>query len=298
MRSGILVINKPKNMTSREVVNQVGKILKTKKVGHTGTLDPLAEGVLVLGINQGTKIIELLTKSEKEYIAEVIMGQASDTLDITGNIKNYPLEKVYSEKEIVNVLNTFLGSYNQEVPLYSAIHVNGKRLYQYARSGQDVTLPSRIVTIQEIELIGKTQVEENKQVFKIRVVVSKGTYIRSLIRDIGIKLGCSCIMKSLLRTKQGQFSLSQATTLEKLSSQTPLLKIEEALKTISEYDTVEVTKELESKIRNGSVLPKIFNGAYAVLLNKEHELLAIYQSYAKDHSQMKPWKVFHREEQE
>ncbi len=296
MKSGILVVYKPKDMTSRQVVDSVGKIFHTKKVGHTGTLDPLAQGVLVLGINQGTKIIELLMSSEKEYIANVVIGQDSDTLDVTGSILPYELDHLYSKMEISQVLDSFLGTYDQEVPLYSAVHVDGQRLYEYARKAQSVVLPSRKVTIREIELLGDVQQKDGEVTFQFRVVVSKGTYIRSLIRDIGRKLGCPCIMKDLLRTKQGNFSIEQAYRMEQLSLDINLIKIEDALQMTCEYDTIVVSSELERKIRNGAVLPKNFCGRYAIFLNQQQEFLAIYQTYSKNEELMKPWKVFYKED--
>jgi len=293
MKSGILVIHKPKGMTSREVVNQVGKVFHTKKVGHMGTLDPLAEGVLVLGINQGTKVIELLSASDKEYVAEAILGYQSDTLDITGKLEESPLEKSYSEEEIKQVLESFLGTYEQEVPLYSAVHVDGKRLYEYARKEEEVTLPKKQVTIKEIKLMD-CHLETPHPTFKFLVSVSKGTYIRSLIRDIGRELKCPSIMKSLIRTRQGKFLLEETCRLENLTEDFPLIKIEDALGRLEEYDTVVVNQELEQKIQNGRVLPRNFSKTYAIFLNQEKELLAIYQRYSKDDTLMKPWKVFER----
>jgi len=293
MKSGILVIHKPKGMTSREVVNQVGKIFHTKKVGHMGTLDPLAEGVLVLGINQGTKVIELFSSSDKEYVAEAVMGISSDTLDIMGDLEKFSLERKYSEEEIRQVLESFLGTYCQEVPLYSAIHVDGKRLYEYARNEQEVKLPTKQVNIQEIKLIQYLQ-DEFPPTFTFQVSVSKGTYIRSLIRDIGVKLNCPSIMKNLLRTRQGKFLLEEAKKLEDLTEDTPFIQIEDALGRFEEYDTIVVSREMESKIQNGAILPRNFSGTYAIILNQEKELLAIYQRYIKDDALMKPWKVFDR----
>lgn len=176
--SGILVVYKEAGMTSRDVVNKVGKLLHTKKIGHTGTLDPIATGVLVLCVGSATKIVELLTATEKEYIAEVTLGIETDTLDNTGSI----LKKenvLISKEQIEAVLKSMVGDYLQEVPLYSAIHVNGKKLYEYARNKEEVKLPTRMVSIYSLELL---QYNENK--FTIKTKVSKGTYIRSLIRDI------------------------------------------------------------------------------------------------------------------
>lgn len=296
VKSGILAVYKPKNMTSRQVVDFVGNVFHTKKVGHTGTLDPLAQGVLVLGINQGTKIIELLMSSEKEYIADVVIGQDSDTLDVTGSILSYELDHLYSRSEVLAVLDSFLGTYDQDVPLYSAVHVDGKRLYEYARKGQSVDLPSRKVTVHEIELLSDVQRKDGQVTFQFRVVVSKGTYIRSLIRDIGRKLGCPCIMKDLLRVRQGSFSVDQTYKIEELSLDTDLIQMKEALQMTSEYDTVVVSSEVEEKIWNGAILPKNFSGSYAIVLNQQQELLAIYQTYSKNEKLMKPWKVFGKED--
>lgn len=278
------------------MVDFVGNVFHTKKVGHTGTLDPLAQGVLVLGINQGTKIIELLMSSEKEYIADVVIGQDSDTLDVTGSILSYELDHLYSRSEVLAVLDSFLGTYDQDVPLYSAVHVDGKRLYEYARKGQSVDLPSRKVTVHEIELLSDVQRKDGQVTFQFRVVVSKGTYIRSLIRDIGRKLGCPCIMKDLLRVRQGSFSVDQTYKIEELSLDTDLIQMKEALQMTSEYDTVVVSSEVEEKIWNGAILPKNFSGSYAIVLNQQQELLAIYQTYSKNEKLMKPWKVFGKED--
>ena len=197
--NGILVINKEKGYTSRDVVNVIGKLFKTKKVGHNGTLDPLASGVLVICLNKYTKLNKLLSANEKEYIAEVFLGVKTDTLDIEGNV----LEKkksVINKEDLMKTLKKFTTVYEQEVPLYSAVKVNGKKLYEYARSGEKVILPKKKVIIKKIELLN---FEKNKFTFKC--LVSKGTYIRSLIRDILNDLNVVGTMSNLVRTKQGVF---------------------------------------------------------------------------------------------
>ena len=150
--NGIIVVNKEKGYTSRDVVNIVGKHLGTKKIGHTGTLDPIAEGVLVLVIGKYTKLTDYLTSEYKEYIAEFVLGYETDTLDNTGKIIN-TCEKKVSKEEIEKVVNSFCGKYNQEVPKYSAVKINGKKLYEYARENIEVKLPKREVEISNIELI-------------------------------------------------------------------------------------------------------------------------------------------------
>ena len=285
MKSGIVLINKEQNKTSRDVVNDICKLFQTKKVGHTGTLDPLATGVLVVAINEGCKIIEFLQSDEKEYVAEAIVGASSDTLDITGNVQEKDLF-VYSKETLEQVLTSFIGTYEQVVPKYSAVHVNGKRLYEYARENTEVALPSRTVEIKEIELLN-SDIWGNHQTFSFRVVVSKGTYIRSLIRDIGEKLGSPCIMKKLKRTRQGIFKLEQAKIVQDLSIN-DIISLKDAMAT---YPSVVIKeKEVIQKIQNGCVLPSCIEEKTCLLDSKLH-LLAIYVPI--DGGLMKPIKVFH-----
>ena len=208
----IIVVNKDKDYTSRDVVNVIGKIFNTKKVGHTGTLDPLATGVLIVCMNKALKVVDLITASDKEYIAKVVLGIDTDTLDIIGNIINECKTDVNVDM-VKSVLNSFVGKSIQEVPKYSAVKVNGKKLYEYARNGIDVELPKSEIQIFDIELISDIDIVDGHQEFSFRVKVSKGTYIRSLIRDIGVKLGCFACMKELTRTKQGKFSIYESYTL-------------------------------------------------------------------------------------
>ena len=288
MNSGILIINKPKNMTSRDVVNIVSKKLGIKHIGHTGTLDPIATGVLVLAVNEGCKIIEHLTSVEKEYVAEVLVGVETDTLDSTGKILNtYNIENLTNDR-VKEVLASFIGKYNQEVPKYSAVHVDGKRLYEYARSGMEVVLPKREVEIKNIELIKPVERENDFYKFSFRVMVSKGTYIRSLIRDIGLKLGISCTMNNLIRTKQGDFSLQESISIDEVDTD-KLISIKLALK---DYDKIVVDDGTSEKIKNGIILDRKIDNNYLLILNENEELLAIYEPYKKDLSKSKPYKVF------
>ena len=288
MKSGILIVNKDKGMTSRDVVNIACGKLKTKHIGHTGTLDPIATGVLVLGVNDGCKIIELLTSDTKVYKAEVVVGLETDSLDVTGNIINsYNIEDL--DKNFVReIVNSFKGKYMQEVPKYSAVHVNGKRLHEYARNNEEVELPKREVEIFDIELLDEIRKEDNYYNFSFRVHVSKGTYIRSLIRDIGEKLGYPCTMKNLLREKQGIFSLDKAISIEEVNGD-KLLSIEDAL---VNYNRIIVDDYISKKVLNGSILEFDVKDDIVLVFNKEEELLAIYKRYQKDLSKMKPYKVF------
>lgn len=289
MKDGILVINKPKNMTSREVVNTACKKLNTRHIGHTGTLDPIATGVLVLGVNEGCKVIDLLTQEDKIYEAKVLVGVETDTLDITGNILNeYNIENL-TGNDIEKALSKYRGKYNQEVPKYSAIHVNGKRLYEYARNNIEVELPKREVEVFDLVLKSFEKCD-NRYTFSIISHVSKGTYIRSLIRDIGLSLGYPCTMMELTRVKQGAFTIDQAVDLDDINID-KILSIDKAL---TNLNSITVDNDTAKKVLNGAVLDLNVNDDKVLILNSNNELLAIYERYTKDPTKMKPYRVFRR----
>ena len=283
---GILVINKEKGCTSREVVNKVGRILKTKKVGHTGTLDPIATGVLVLCIGKALKVVELLMDHDKEYIAKFKLGIDTDTLDITGKILNTSDKKVTKE-EILYVLNKFKGLIKQEVPKYSAVKVKGKKLYEYARSNIEVKLPIREVNIYKLDLLDYN--EENME-GTIICSVSKGTYIRSLIRDIGCCLGTYATMTELKRTKLGIYDINNSYTLSDIEN--GKYKLFDIKDIYPQTKKIIITDEhLLKKIKNGMVLDKFYEGKDKMILDKDENLIAIYTE-CDDKNKVKPWKMF------
>lgn len=263
----IIIVNKEAGMTSRDVVNKIGKILNTKKVGHNGTLDPIAEGVLVITTNRYTKLNNLLASEEKEYIAEVELGKQTDTLDITGKIEKEKEETLNLEL-LRKTLKKYEKTYNQEVPKYSAIKVKGKKLYEYARENKEVDLPKKEVTIKKIELISYTQ-----NTFTFKTLVSKGTYIRSLIRDILNDMNQLGTMSKLTRTKQGIFSIENSYTIKQIEKgEYKYLKAKEALS----IQQIKVNEKLEALIKNGVQL----KGNYpekVLFLNENDEELAIYK---------------------
>lgn len=284
--NGIIVIDKPKDYTSRDIVNIVSKKLNTKKVGHTGTLDPLATGVLVLPIGRALKVSELLTSNTKEYIAEVILGYETDMLDITGTEIKRNIPNVTKE-ELLKVLKSYIGKYNQEVPLYSAVKVGGKKLYEYARSGTPVIPPSKEVEVYSLELISDLKHIKGAVEFTIRCEVSKGTYIRSLIRDIAYSLNTYGTMKNLIRTRQGIFTLKDAYTLKDIEENNyKLLSIKECLPNIK---TTVIEEPLLTKVKNGMVLDKFFEENMSLLLDKEGKEIAIY--IASGDNKVKPYKM-------
>ena len=284
--NGIIVIDKPKDYTSRDIVNIVSKKLNTKKVGHTGTLDPLATGVLVLPIGRALKVSELLTSNTKEYITEVILGYETDMLDITGTEIKRNIPNVTKE-ELLKVLKSYIGKYNQEVPLYSAVKVGGRKLYEYARSGTPVIPPSKEVEVYSLELISDLKHIKGAVEFTIRCEVSKGTYIRSLIRDIAYSLNTYGTMKNLIRTRQGIFTLKDAYTLKDIEENNyKLLSIKECLPNIK---TTVIEEPLLTKVKNGMVLDKFFKENMSLLLDKEGKEIAIY--IASGDNKVKPYKM-------
>ena len=280
---GVVIINKPKGMTSFDVVHMVSKQLGIKKVGHTGTLDPLAEGVLIICIGQATKIVELLTAYDKEYIAGVQLGIETDTYDSEG--KTLVQKEVPEDLPIEEVVKSFQKTYLQEVPIYSAVKVNGKKLYEYARNNIEVELPKKEVTIKNIELS-----EQTKDTFKIKAEVTKGCYIRSLIHDIGKELGTYATMTSLVRTKQGEVTIEDAVSLEEFQKGNySIQSIEEVL----DIPKVTVDSQLAFKIKNGVKIPNKWNITEKVLLKDEKDqLLGIYEA---EDNQLRVWKNFSQE---
>ncbi len=280
--NGIIVVNKEKGYTSRDVVNCVGKIFHTKKIGHTGTLDPMATGVLVLCMGNCLKLVELLTNHDKEYVATIKLGIETDTLDITGNVLKEDVVPDISDDLIDGVLKTFIGKIKQEVPIYSSVKVNGKKLYEYARNGESVILPVRDVEIFDLKLVSRDHDE-----FVIWCHVSKGTYIRSLVRDIGHALGTFATLVELNRIKLGNVSLEDAFSIQDiLNGKYSLLSCYDVL----DLPKVHVSYEVEKRIRNGQVLDKFFDGDMAFILNNDNQLIAIYQK--KDEEYVKPYRVF------
>ena len=266
----ILNVYKESNMTSRDVVNILNKHFNTKKIGHTGTLDPMATGVLVCLVGRDTKLVNIITSNDKEYIATIKLGIKTDTLDITGKILEEETYNVTRE-QIDNVLKSFLGTSYQEVPIYSAVKINGKRLYEYARNNIDVELPKREINIYDIELLDFVD-----DLITFRVVVSKGTYIRSLIKDICTKLNTIGTMYSLKRTKQGIFDIKDSNKISDiLDDNYTITTYDEVFK---DYEKYELNDDEYFKVSNGQVMPINFN-SNEVIYTYKNKYIAIYEKY-------------------
>ena len=223
MLNGIINIHKEAGFTSHDVVAKMRGICRQKKIGHTGTLDPQATGVLPVCLGSATKLCDMLTDKDKEYVAELLLGQVTDTQDTTGQVlKEQPV--TVTEEQVRSAVLSFVGDYDQVPPMYSALKVNGKKLYELAREGKEVERAARRVHIAEIEIL-----DVALPVVKMRVACSKGTYIRTLCADIGEKLGCGGTMQSLVRTRVGNFALDESVTLEQLEKLRDEERLEEVL---------------------------------------------------------------------
>ena len=280
--NGFILVNKEKNLTSRDVVNKVSKIIGIKKIGHTGTLDPIATGVLVLCVGKYTKLVDLVTSYEKEYYASAILGIETDTLDITGEILKDE-EIIVSLPHLTDILNSFVGVYEQVVPVYSAVKINGKKLYEYARENIDVELPKRKVEIKKIKL-DKYEIKDKHIHFSFYVTVSKGTYIRSLIRDIAKKLNTVGVMSDLIRLKQGNFRLDECYTLNEIENNNYKLK---KIDDILNFDIKNINNSIYKKIMNGCKILDIYNKEY-IMFSLNNKVIAIYK---KDGKYLVPFKM-------
>ncbi len=280
--NGIILIDKEKGITSRDVVNKISKILNIKKIGHTGTLDPIATGVLVLCVGKYTKLVDIITSYEKQYYASAILGIETDTLDTTGKII-YENKKIVSYEELEQALNNMVGTYNQEVPKYSAVKINGKKMYEYARNNEDIELPKRKVTIKSIKL-DKYNIIDNKVHFSFYVTVSKGTYIRSLIKDIAKYVNTVGVMSDLRRIKQGCFDIKDCNTIKEIENNNfNLLKIND----VFDYKIVEIDDELDKKVSNGCKIFNKYNEEY-ILFSKNNLIISLYKNEGK---YLKPYKM-------
>ncbi|WP_026692446.1 tRNA pseudouridine(55) synthase TruB [Peribacillus kribbensis] len=300
---GILPLLKPKGLTSHDCVFKLRKILGTKKVGHTGTLDPDVTGVLPVCVGRATKIAEYITDAGKAYEGEVTLGYATATEDSSGEtVEEKEVDRVIGRQEIVEVLGSLTGVITQTPPMYSAVKVNGKKLYEYARAGQTVERPSREVSIYSLELLDSRDSFEGKHIsFKFRVSCSKGTYIRTLAVMIGERLGFPAHMSRLERIRSASFSIEDCLTFEEVEEKVRqgedfLLPLEIGLSHLPKYH---ISDKVSEKIKNGAVLPvpeeiHSIDGPF-VIMDSSRKALAIYKLHPEKTGLMKPVKVLRNE---
>lgn len=277
--NGVIVVNKPKGITSRDVLNKLVKVFGTKSIGHIGTLDPMATGVLVCLIGKYTKLGSIMVNHDKEYIATFKLNVLSDTLDSEGKVLDTADKKI-SLEDMQGAIEHFNGlTYMQEVPIYSAVKVNGKKLYDYARSNEDVILPKKEVTIYKLELVSFGDE------VKIKCKVSKGTYIRALIRDICAYLGTYGVMTDLVRTKLGDYDISDAYSLDEISDGTYKLY---SLEDIFDLDVRYINDDNHKQIYNGNIV-KDKNSNY-ILYKEGDKAVAFYTRINEE--ELKPLIMF------
>ena len=264
--NGFILVNKESGMSSNFVVQHIKKKIKAKKVGHLGTLDPLASGLLILAINRATKFSSYFLESDKSYDVEVEFGTSTDTDDSTGNIiyesNNYP-----SKSSIKNELESFIGESLQAPPFFSALKYKGKPLYKYAREGEYITKPPRKILITKIESL-----DFDSKICSFKIYCSKGTYIRSIARDLGKRLGCGAHMKSLTRISQGNFNLSNAKRASDIL-EGDIITIEDAFKNL---EKIKIEHNDEKKFINGVTIPNFdFKDARYRIFNKNNNFVGI-----------------------
>ncbi len=299
MINGIINIYKEKGYTSHDVVAKMRGILKTKKIGHTGTLDPDAIGVLPVCIGKATKLVDMITDKDKTYEAVCKLGITTDTQDMTGTIlKTSEIKPDLSN--ITEVIQSYIGEYLQLPPMYSAIKVNGKRLYELARQGKEIERERRKVFIKDIQMLDYSN--ENNE-FTVVVQCTKGTYIRTLLHDIGETLGCGGTMKSLTRTAVGKFTLNKAVKLSKLEELVRDEKLQDYIIPVDhifmEYDKVIVEEEYNKLIYNGNTFllehtkekDKVINSQLVRVYDGNDVFIGVYQ-YDKEIHIFKPYKMF------
>ena len=288
MANGIIIIDKPAGWTSMDVCAKLRGILKTKKVGHAGTLDPMATGVLPVFVGQATRAVSFAEDGEKEYIAGLRLGRTTDTQDTSGEtLDTHPV--LTGREDLLHLLPRFTGEIQQVPPMYSAVKIGGQKLYQIARRGGEIQRPARPVTVYELELLDQTGPGD----YTLRIRCSKGTYVRTLCHDIGQALGCGGCMSSLRRTQAGRFSIARAVPLEQLlAAEDPAALVMPVDALFAAYPAVTVDGDRERRLRCGNALPwkggapgrcRVYSaaGAFLALARQEDGLLVTERSFCE-----------------
>ena len=296
---GVVLLHKPKGMTSHDCVFKLRKILREKRIGHTGTLDTDVTGVLPICVGRATKIAQFLTSETKTYEGEVTLGFSTTTEDASGEVvETKHVDRVITRKEVEEVLAALTGTIEQMPPMFSAVKVNGKKLYEYARAGQEVERPVRTITIHDFVLLDDREVFEGENIsFRFRVTCSKGTYVRTLAVMIGEKLGFPSHMSHLVRTASGEFVLEDCISFEEIEEnvqngtvESIFISIDEAL---SKFPKMVVDEKQAEKIKNGMFLKNELQitTPFITVFDKNDRCLAIYEHHPKHPGMLKPMKV-------
>lgn len=300
MYEGILPLWKEKGMTSHDCVFKLRKILKMKRIGHTGTLDPSVEGVLPICLGQATKVSEYIMNEGKTYIATVSIGASTSTEDADGEVVEQDnTAKSFSRVQILEVLQQLTGEITQTPPMFSAVKVNGKKLYEYAREGKEVERPSRQVTIYKLSLLDEQEDFSGENVqFTIEIACSKGTYIRTLAVQIGELLGYPAHMSSLVRTTSGNFTKAQCLTLHEVQQAVENMQLNKVIlplkDALSSWPSIEITDETKKSITNGQVVEchPLLEVNDKIIYTLNANPIAIYIKHPTKNGMMKPEKMF------
>lgn len=296
MIDGFINIYKEQGYTSFDVVAKLRGILKQKKIGHTGTLDPMAEGVLLVCLGSATKMCDLLTEKNKTYTCTMLLGKTSDTEDVTGKLTD--VTDIYpDEQTVIETVMSFVGDYMQIPPMYSAIKVNGKKLYELARAGQVIERQPRPVTIHSIQILST---DLPRVTFDVSC--SKGTYIRSLCRDIGEKLGCGAVMERLIRTEVKGFTIEESLTLDAVEKArddgTLMQHVLTTDKLMPDIPELHISAKGEKLLANGNKLSadsfvenQIYRDTYVKVYDENERFAALYE-YSDEKRQYVPFKMF------
>ena len=266
--NGVVILNKPADFTSFDAVAKLRRIFHTRKIGHTGTLDPMATGVLPICIGSATAAVDMITAEDKTYIAEAKLGNRTDTLDTTGTVIATAPIPVLTEEKLLQAFSSFMGEIDQIPPMYSAIKQDGKRLYQLAREGKEVERSARRVCVHSLKLLSFSE-----DSFSFEVACSKGLYVRSLIDDIGVSLGSFAAMSALTRTKAGSFRLEEAVTfsdLEQAAADGSLASLLIPTDALFSYPKLVLSEKQANRVKNG--VPIYYNGTEG----------AVFRVYAPD----------------
>lgn len=301
MVEGILPIWKEKGMTSFACVSRVRHLLGIKKVGHAGTLDPEVEGVLPIAVGAGTKVLEYMLEADKTYIGEITLGYSTSTEDATGQIvEKWPVSKDIRAEEIDEVIAGFVGNIEQVPPMFSAIKIKGKKLYEYAFEGIEIDRPARKVRIYEMKRTSELMYEETTETlrFSFEVSCSKGTYIRTLAVDIGKKLGYPAHMSELTRVKSGDINAEQTWTLGEVETAVSAGTVEKLLLPIdyglADFPRISIDEKLWKRVKNGAILDEkdIKAENYPVLFIYNETIVALYDKHPNKIGKLKPQKMF------
>ncbi len=290
--NGFLLLNKPPDISSFFALMRIRKLFldfllknnikPTKqiksffpKLGHAGTLDPFAKGLLIVLIGDATRLTDLFQNYNKEYIAKIKLGLKTDTYDIKGNILG-TFKTFFDRSDVENIIKFFVGKISQEIPIYSAVSINGKRLYKYAREGRKIDLPKKEIFIETIDLL---DFDKDSQVFTIKVKCSKGTYIRALANDIGVGLGTNATLIELERTKIGDFSIEKSKKLNEISD---IFDLKKYILSLEKYFSSFYNEKIEKLITKGETAKKVLNGNFNFLQNEKKYYNAKYKLYSND----------------